>query len=296
MGYRSYGQLIFPTSQLDAYHHIAGAHKDNSLDMWDEQNTIDLKYTKPWHQSKYIQDNDSLTILDYSGWKWYESYPDIQAIENFMGYLELEGHTWLYWRKGEDWNDVTMMEGTGYDVPFSLSDGYTEAVGIDSLHGWEDFDIDEKVYYYSLQIEDETKNTKKWNDGINKLKHFMEDELKLELTNWESRAKTWGDNKKYLIVKIEWGGPTGLSIGSDNLWVVKLRKYLDDAEIGGSDEQWHLFLTKKEAGSQELEVVNVHGPNDPWDYDLYPQMNVGWNWSPRKADPPNCINYYLISA
>ena len=46
MGYRSYGQLIFPTSQMDAYHRLAGGHKDNSLDMWDEQETIDLKYTE----------------------------------------------------------------------------------------------------------------------------------------------------------------------------------------------------------------------------------------------------------
>ena len=294
MGYRSYGQLIFPTSQLDAYHRIAGAHKDNSLDQWDDVRTIDLKYTGPWHESKYIRENDSLTVLDYSGWKWYESYDDIGAIEKFMGYLQEQDHTWLFWRKGEEWDDVTMIEGIGYDVPFSLGAGYTEEVGVDSLHGWEDFGPDEKIYYYSLMIEDALKNKKeKWDGEINKLKSFMEDELNLELIGWDSSGR---NGKRLLTVKIEWGGPTGVSIGSDNLWVAKLRKYLDDAEIGGSDSQWHLFLTKKDPYTNNLEIDGIHGPNDPWDYDLYPQINVGWNWSPRQADPPNCINYYLISA
>ena len=93
------GNLSSPTSQLDAYQRIAGAQKENSLDVWDEQRTIDLKYTEPWHQSQYIKDNDSLTVLDYSGWKWYESYPDIQAIEDFMSYLDENQHLWLFWRK-----------------------------------------------------------------------------------------------------------------------------------------------------------------------------------------------------
>lgn len=294
MGYRSYGQLIFPTSQLDAYHRIAGAHKDNSLDQWDDVRTIDLKYTGPWYESKYIRENDSLTVLDYSGWKWDVSYDDIGAIENFMSYLEEQEHTWLYWRKGEDYDDVTMIEGIGYDVPFSLGDGYAEVVGVESMHGWEDYEWAEKIYYYSLVIEDALKNKKeKWDGEINKLKSFMEDELNLELMDWD---RGWSRNQILLTVKIEWGGPTGVSIGSDTLWVAKLRKYLDDAEIGGSDSQWNLFLTKKEEHSNNLEVEDVHGPNDPWDYDLYPQMNVGWNWSPRKAVPPNCINYYSVSA
>ena len=134
MGYRSYGQLIFPTSQLDAYQRIAASNKENTLDVWDEQRTIDLKYTEPWHQSEYIKENDSLTVLDYSGWKWYESYPDIRAIEDFMDYLDENQHLWLFWRKGEDLDDITLREGGGFDVPFYLSDGYSELAGLQSLH------------------------------------------------------------------------------------------------------------------------------------------------------------------
>lgn len=295
MGYRSYGQLIFPTSQMDAYHRLAGGHKDNSLDMWDEQETIDLKYTEPWYQSKYIQDNDSLTVLDFSGWKWYESYPDIQAIESFMQYLEDEGHVWFYWRKGEDATDITIIQGYRDDVPFELGEGYSEMAWIDSLHGQESYERDEIVYYYSLHIEDDGGTTKKtWNKQIKKLKEFIEKKLKLELTTWED---VHPNSKVHLLyAKIDAYGEFGNSQIKLNDSTGKLREYLDTAEIGGSDTQWHLFLTTKEEGATNIEIETIHGTHSPWDYDIYLTVDVGWAWSPQKAKPPKSINYRNIWA
>jgi len=303
MGYRSYGQLIFPTSQMDAYHRLAGAAKDNSLDMWDNREIINLKYTEPWHQSQYVKDNDSFTVLDYSGWKWYESYPDIQAIENFMGYLEDQGHSWMFWRKGEDLEDIDIRDGDGYDVTFSLAEGWSQLASIDSMHGWENYELEDSVLYYSLMIENRGAKGNSlgvWSKKIKALKKFMEDDLNLDIEHWENALSgALGPAKnQYLTAKIDTVNYNDRiynngELGGDG-WVNKLRRYLDKAEIGGSDEQWHLFLTAKPTGTIVIEVTTVHGSAEPWDYDLYPSIDVGWDWSPRKAAPPKSINFRRI--
>ena len=99
-----------------------------------------------------------------------------------------------------------------------------------------------------------------------------------------------------LYAKIDAYGEFGNSQIKLNDSTGKLREYLDTAEIGGSDTQWHLFLTTKEEGATNIEIETIHGTHSPWDYDIYLTVDVGWAWSPQKAKPPKSINYRNIWA
>ena len=167
-----------------------------------------------------------------------------------------------------------------------------------TLHGWETYSPEEQVYYYSLQIEPIPKfPVKKWDKQVKDLKKFMEDNLDLELTQWEDIAQYGAsDRKPLLTTKIDTLNYNDRIYSNINVgnWVPKLRKYLDEEEIGGSDEAWHLFLTQKERHATTIDVQTIHGPHQPYDFDLYPQIDIGWDWSPRKAAPPKSINFRSI--
>lgn len=67
MGYRSHGNLVFPSVYRSLYEKMCPG---TSLDEWDDY------------------DNQGYTILSFSGWKWYGSYPDVGEIESFMEKLQ----------------------------------------------------------------------------------------------------------------------------------------------------------------------------------------------------------------
>ncbi len=67
MGYRSHGNLVFPSVYRSLYEKMCPG---TPLDEWDDYN------------------NKGYTILSFSGWKWYGSYPDVGEIESFMEKLQ----------------------------------------------------------------------------------------------------------------------------------------------------------------------------------------------------------------
>ena len=67
MGYRSHGNLVFPSVYRSLYEKMCPG---TSLKEWDDYN------------------NQGYTVLSFSDWKWYGSYPDIGEIESFMEKLQ----------------------------------------------------------------------------------------------------------------------------------------------------------------------------------------------------------------
>lgn len=88
MGYRSYGNLVFPAKYLLRFAETVypkPEHPEPNFDEWNERDA--------WRNPQGID----MIRLSYSSWKWYESYQDIQRIEKFMGDLgELSDEQWEY--------------------------------------------------------------------------------------------------------------------------------------------------------------------------------------------------------
>ena len=85
MGYRSYGNLVFPAKYLPRFAETVYPNSEPNFGEWDERDA--------WRNPEGID----MIRLSYSGWKWYESYQDIQRIEKFMGDLrELSDEQWKY--------------------------------------------------------------------------------------------------------------------------------------------------------------------------------------------------------
>lgn len=88
MGYRSYGNLVFPAKYLPRFAenvYPKPEYPEPDFGEWDDRDA--------WRNPQGVD----MIRLAYSGWKWYESYPDIQRIEKFMGDLrELSEEQWEY--------------------------------------------------------------------------------------------------------------------------------------------------------------------------------------------------------
>lgn len=79
MGYRSYGNLVFPAKYLPRFAETVYPKPEFSEPNFGEWNEPDA-----WRNPEGID----MVRLAYSSWKWYESYQDIQRIERFMADLE----------------------------------------------------------------------------------------------------------------------------------------------------------------------------------------------------------------
>ena len=78
MGYRSYGNLVFPAKYLPHFAETVypkPEHPEPNFGEWDDK--------VAWKSG-----NVDMVGLSYSSWKWYESYADIQRLEKFMGDLD----------------------------------------------------------------------------------------------------------------------------------------------------------------------------------------------------------------
>lgn len=74
-----------------------------------------------WPEFETYKDDDDgngYIKLQYSGWKWYESYPDIQWLEQCWEFLsEVTGLSGKRVRVGEDDDDIDIAE-FGEDPPY----------------------------------------------------------------------------------------------------------------------------------------------------------------------------------
>lgn len=103
MGYRSDGAMWFSQQALDA--------------ISKEQNKViqrDIENDSFSHvHSNADTDNHGIIdgiILEFEGWKWYDSYDDIQAYEEMFEMLSNENIPYDFVRLGEDSSDVECRE------------------------------------------------------------------------------------------------------------------------------------------------------------------------------------------
>jgi len=294
MGYRSYGQLVFPKTQMDKYLEKAGPK--NSLDEWDSVNEINMMGSQEWMNDEYIRDNPILMVLDYSGWKWYESYPDIQAIVNFMNWLEENDHLYFFWRKGEDMEDIEYRGGErSYSGGVHLLDGYEEKTFVEGLHGYEDYDWGDRVDYYTILLERDV-STLEFEKEIEEMRKYLEQTLELTLEDIDTDVTSVNNGQSW-VAKVKLSNQIGRNTdeegnidGDGTMARLKLlkdfKKWADDKY----DDQYHIFHVHKPSEHAGVEIKTIEGPNDVWDYDTYAQVDVRWSWNPTKARPPNSIN------
>lgn len=53
-----------------------------------------------------VETAGNYTIYSFDGWKWYNSYPEIQLMENFMSELDEKEIPYEFIRMGEDDGDI----------------------------------------------------------------------------------------------------------------------------------------------------------------------------------------------
>ena len=82
MGYRSHGNLAFPTVFLGLYKQMC---PKTPLDEWDS-----------------VSENSGYTLLEFSGWKWYGSYEGVAELEAFMEQLGMLYDTYEFSNHGDD--------------------------------------------------------------------------------------------------------------------------------------------------------------------------------------------------
>ena len=125
MGYRSQVRsCVYSTDAelFDAF--IAGQKLINNI-IWDGFGES-LKFTeKKYTYGQPLADGSTeqvFKILDLQGndWKWYNSYPDVQAWDKFISDAEEAGLNWGFIRIGEEAGDIENESG-GEDVQYFLS-------------------------------------------------------------------------------------------------------------------------------------------------------------------------------
>jgi len=113
MGYRSYGALWLSEaamSRLESQtyeHNYLGIKTEvklsNDLDNWGGRTETDCFGVKGW-------------VYEFSYWKWYEGYPDVDAWTAFFNECEDEGIAFDFIRFGENEDDTETWSGLYFTV------------------------------------------------------------------------------------------------------------------------------------------------------------------------------------
>jgi len=77
---------------------------------------------------------DNVLVFHVDEWKWYDSYPDVQAILELMHEVPTYGGAYRFMRIGEDWDDIEQSDSYG-EVDANGSD----EAGLDALDLLSDF-------------------------------------------------------------------------------------------------------------------------------------------------------------
>jgi len=116
MGYRSDGKIVF----------YALKQKDHAaIKLWVDENfpKDDFDYEEREMNGRKIME------FSFSGWKWYESYPEVQAIEkamnDFCALFDGENAAvevaMEFVRLGEEYEDIEIKQSGGSDCLLTVS-------------------------------------------------------------------------------------------------------------------------------------------------------------------------------
>lgn len=109
MGYRSDIAYIIHFDTIE--------HRDNFVTLMHAKN--DPHTNVALSEVAYKYGSHPIITFNQEGWKWYESYPEVQAHHALMRDAEkLFGAEWRFVRVGEDVNDVETLQSTdnNYDL------------------------------------------------------------------------------------------------------------------------------------------------------------------------------------
>ena len=104
MGYRSDITAVFYTKDAQAWPVMKLYIDENFPTVGDLIKDEDLTLLESKRVFGYV--------VKFTGWKWYEGYPEVQAwnrfVSNFLELADGDDHPWAYEfvRIGEDYNDV----------------------------------------------------------------------------------------------------------------------------------------------------------------------------------------------
>lgn len=125
MGYRSQVRSCVYSDDVELFDaFIAGQKLINNI-IWDGFGES-LEFTEKVYTYDQPREDGSTKqvykILDLQGndWKWYDSYPDVQAWDKFITDAEEAGLNWEFIRIGEEAGDIENESG-GEDVQYFLS-------------------------------------------------------------------------------------------------------------------------------------------------------------------------------
>ena len=94
MGYRSDGAVWLPE---EAYKLLPSVLKKDLEDNW-------------------VKDYDNESVWSFSGWKWYDSYDDIQMWEKYFVKCHKDDIEFDFVRIGEDSDDIQLETGMKFYV------------------------------------------------------------------------------------------------------------------------------------------------------------------------------------
>lgn len=109
MGYRSDVAYIIKFDTIE--------HRDNFITLMHAKNDPHTNTALTEVQYKYS--TQEIITFYQEGWKWYESYPEVQAHHALMRDAEeLFGAEWRFVRVGEDVNDIETLQSSenNYDL------------------------------------------------------------------------------------------------------------------------------------------------------------------------------------
>lgn len=168
MGYRSYGNLVFPAKYLSHFAKTVYPNKEHFvtvspvLEEWDDKTA--------WRNNEGID----MIRLAFSGWKWYESYSDIQKIETFMNNLE-------------DWYELQFRAGV--NKIFQYGEEIPEEVIV------KDYSTIKAINNFTVGLKQV-----EWNWGYNRQGEETEDYTQYGATDtlWHEHNIEWGCFEYYL--------------------------------------------------------------------------------------------------
>ena len=132
MGYRSHGNLAFPTVFLGLYKQMC---PKTPLDEWDS-----------------VSENSGYTLLEFSDWKWYGSYEGVAELEAFMDKLDMLYDTYEFADRPVSLSSANSYPEETEIVRRGTVLGNKQKAQLDKIIGQLPFEIMVKEYPWFLPI------------------------------------------------------------------------------------------------------------------------------------------------
>jgi hypothetical protein len=306
MGYRSYGNLVFPAQFLPVFWEMVYAPKfaKTPLIMRALKNIKEV--LQEWDDVVVWKDQEGVDMvgLSYSGWKWISSFPDISRLDNFMitldGYLDSTSSKMFSLTEDipegvvtklmQDYQAINVFQfgkvaarwdwgwnRQGEDTEDYEQIGHSDTLWNESEINWGEFEpiVSGEAWVFGMRVNEIEKK---------RMQAILDQKIKIPFEGVEAVFKTFGDENIYFFL---YGQNQRMPPVVDlKYWFAN---YFGNMEVNNKDENGE--IVRAEAYEYRGSYV-VEGDNH-WDWDVYSESYPSFEYYGKELDLDEVLQSYM---